>query len=129
MNVHHSGRLRRTITILIPTLIALLIAWPQAHAADAKPTRFWNLTGETIVKFQLSPAGKNNFGADQCENDKDHAVDDDERLLVKGIAPGPYDARMTFKSGRVCTAKAIPVEDGKVFSIDVKQLTDCHAPR
>jgi hypothetical protein len=116
--------------LMIFTAISVApLAWPYAEAAESKPTKFWNLTGETIVKFELGPAGKDNFGADQCENDKDHAVDDDERLPVTGIASGSYDARITFKNGGVCLAKSIAVEEGKVFSIDGKQLTDCHEPK
>lgn len=128
MNVFKSRLAFFGLSILAATFIASL-AWSDSQAAGSKPTRFWNLTGETIVKFELAPAGKDDFGPDQCENDQDHAVDDDERLPIKGIAPGPYDARITFKNGRVCLAKDIAVGEGKVFSIDGKQLTDCHEPK
>lgn len=41
-------------------------------AAEKAPrTRVWNLTGETIGSFELSPAGKTDWGPNQCKNDKD----------------------------------------------------------
>jgi hypothetical protein len=98
-------------------------------AIAARQTKFWNITGDTIVKFELAPAGSNNWAPDQCENDKDNAVDDDERLQIKDAPTGSYDARMTFKDGRVCTVKAISIEDGKIFSIEHNQLKDCSSPQ
>lgn len=98
-------------------------------AIAASQTKFWNITGDTIVKFELAPAGTNNWGPDQCKNDKDDSVDDDERLQIKDVPTGSYDARMTFKDGRVCTVKAINVVDGKIFSIERNQLKDCSSPK
>lgn len=110
--------------ILVSSAIGMASA-QGASAANGKPTRFWNLTGATIVKFELGAASSSKFGPDQCKNDKDGAVDDDERLPIKGVASGSYDARMTFKNGRVCLAKAVAVEESKIFTIESKQLTDC----
>jgi hypothetical protein len=98
-------------------------------AIAASQTKFWNITGDTIVKFELAPAATNNWGPDQCKNDKDDSVDDDERLQIKDVPTGSYDARMTFKDGRVCTVKAINVVDGKIFSIERNQLKDCNSPK
>jgi hypothetical protein len=98
-------------------------------AIAASQTKFWNITGDTIVKFELAPAATNNWGPDQCKNDKDDSVDDDERLQIKDVSTGSYDARMTFKDGRVCTVKAINVVDGKIFSIERNQLKDCSSPK
>jgi len=98
-------------------------------AMAAGQTKFWNITGDTIVKFELAPAGSTNWGPDQCKNDKDDAVDDDERLLIKDVATGSYDARITFKNARVCAAKAISIEQGKIFSIEANQLKECSGPQ
>ena len=103
---------------------ALLAAAASASAAD-RPTRFWNLTHNTVQEFQLAPAGTTAWGENQCKNDKDGAVDFDERLPVIGIASGRYDARIKDASGRVCFARNIAIEAGKVFSIDEKDLVDC----
>ena len=84
----------------------------------AAQTKFWNITGDTIVNFELAPVGTTNWGPDQCKNEKDDSVDDDERLPIEDVATGSYDARMTFEDGRVCSAKAIKIEDGKIFSIE-----------
>jgi len=103
---------------------ALVLSLSPSLAAD-KPTRFWNLTRNTIVSLQLTPAGQQTWGRDQCENDRDHEVDHDERLRITGIAPGRYDVRFKDKTGRVCVVKDIEVKDGAVFSIEEKELSGC----
>ena len=105
--------------------VALLLSLSAAFAADRKPTRFWNLTANTIVTLQMSPAGKDTWGRNQCDNDKDHEVDHDERLRITDIEPGRYDVRFKDKTGRVCTVKNIEVKDGEVFSIEERELKDC----
>jgi hypothetical protein len=104
---------------------ALLAVLPLSAEAASK-TRFWNLTGDTITKLEMAPAGTTDWGPDQCKNDKDGAVDNDERLAVT-VAAGTYDVRLTQKA-RVCVVKGIKVEDGQIFSIEADQLKDCVAP-
>ncbi|HLH10464.1 MAG TPA: hypothetical protein VKV77_01155 [Methylovirgula sp.] len=104
----------------------LALSMPCALAAGQ--TKFWNTTGDKIIKFELAPAGSGNWGPDQCKNDKDNSVDDDERLQIKDVATGSYDARMTFEDGRVCTAKAIQIVQGKIFSLERGDLKDCTNP-
>ncbi len=99
---------------------------PGAQAA-AK-TKFWNITGDTIVKFELAPAGTAKWGPDQCKNDSDDSVDDDERLTIKGVPTATYDARLTYKDGSICLAKSVNVVEGKIFSIEKKDLTNCTKP-
>jgi hypothetical protein len=106
-------------------VLALALSLTATHAADRKPTRFWNLTANTIVSLQMSPAGQQAWGRDQCENDRDHEVDHDERLRITGIEPGRYDVRFKDKTGRVCIVKNIEVKDGAIFSIEEKELTGC----
>lgn len=106
-------------------LVAALIATAASASAADRPTRFWNLTHSTVKEFQLAPAGTTAWGENQCKNDKDGAVDFDERLPVIGVTPGRYDARIKDASGRVCFARNIAIEAGKVFSIDEKDLVDC----
>jgi hypothetical protein len=112
----------RRIPLIAMTLVLSLGA---SLAADRKPTRFWNLTRNTIVSLQMSPAGQQAWGRDQCENDRDHEVDHDERLRITDIAPGRYDVRFKDKAGRVCVVKNIDVKDGAIFSIEEKDLADC----
>ena len=76
-------------------------------------------------QLQLSPAGKDAWGPDQCKNDRDGTVDHDERLRITGIEPGRYDAKLADRIGRVCIVRDIDVKDGAVFAIEEKQLTDC----
>ena len=108
-------------------LAALLVAAVPALAEEkkSKGTRFWNLTGETIAKFELAPAGTTAFGEDQCKNDKDGTVDNDERLKILGVADGKYDARITDKKGRVCLAPGLEIKADAVFSVEKDQLKDC----
>jgi hypothetical protein len=105
--------------------IAFGFVGSSAAAQDRKGIRFWNLTLYTITSFQLSPVGKDSWGSDQCENDRDGTVDHDERLRITGIEPGRYDVKLADKIGRVCIVRNIEVKDGAVFSIEEKQLTDC----
>ena len=66
-------------------LAMLVLAITTDLAAQGKGIRFWNLTTATISSFQLSPAGKDNWGANQTLNDKDREVDHDERLRITGV--------------------------------------------
>jgi len=117
----------------LPRLRLLVaIAWTIAIATTAAPAqerqrsiRFWNLTLYTVTHFQLSPAGQDAWGTDQCANDRDGTVDHDERLRIVGITAGRYDARLTDKIGRTCVARNVEIKDGAVFSIEEKQLVDC----
>ena len=106
------------------SLIALALLSPATRAADAPP-RFWNLTAHTIVDFRLAPSGTSDFGINQCVNDKDGAVDNDERLRLNGFAAGVYDARIIDKSGRVCHARKLSVTPGQIFSLEERDLVDC----
>jgi hypothetical protein len=93
--------------------------------AKSESTRFWNLTLYTVTSLQLSPAGKNEWGPNQCKNDKDGTVDHDERLLIKGVTSGRYDVKLTDKIGRACIVRNVGVKAGGIFTIEEKQLADC----
>jgi hypothetical protein len=105
------------------SLTLLVLAVGTADAAKA--TRFWNLTANTVTSLELAPAGTQTFGADQAKNDKDGAVDHDERLKVTDVTSGTYDVRLADAKGRTCVIKNVVVQEGDVFSIDEKQLADC----
>ncbi|HEX5507846.1 MAG TPA: hypothetical protein VFX37_05015 [Pseudolabrys sp.] len=104
--------------------IAVIFVTTSA-AAQGKPTRFWNLTLYTVTSLELSPTGEQKWGPNQCKNDKDGTVDHDERLRISGLKTGRYDAKLADKTGRVCTVRNIDVKEGKIFTIEEKQLTDC----
>lgn len=103
---------------------ALMLALMPA-SASAKDTRFWNLTANTITSLQLSPAGKDQWGRNQTDNDNDHTVDHDERLKITDTATGVYDVKFTDKSGRTCVVPNIKVETNAIFLIEEKALKDC----
>jgi hypothetical protein len=112
------GTMKRAI---LHGVAAILLAGPAA----AKDTRFWNLTSSTVKSLELAPAGASAFGPNQTTNDPDGAVDHDERLKVTGVKTGAYDARLKLADGRVCMAKGVQIEAGKVFSIEDKELVGC----
>ena len=105
-------------------LVAFIFAFIPA-SAWAKDTRFWNLTANTITSLQLSPPGKNEWGRNQADNDRDHTVDHDERLKITDTEAGTYDVRFVDKSGRTCVVPNVEVKTGAVFSIEEKDLKGC----
>jgi V8-like Glu-specific endopeptidase len=105
-------------------LMVFVLAFIPA-GASAKDTRFWNLTANTITSLQLSPAGKDDWGRNQADNDRDHTVDHDERLKITDTAPGMYDVKFVDKSGRTCVVPNIQVTAGAVFTIEEKDLKGC----
>lgn len=107
--------------------VAVLVAGVAAMAVAAERLRFWNLTAYTITELYLAPAGSGQWGANQCKNDPDGAVDSDERLTLKDVTPGRYDVKLVDKTGRACLVKNVEVVAGKpyAFSIAENELTDC----
>ena len=110
----------------VVAIIVVLIASNLAAAA-AERLKFWNLTSSTIKELHLAPAGTENWGPDQCQNDPDSAVEADERLTLKDIVPGRYNVKLLDEKGRVCIVRDVEVAGGKAyaFSISEKELTDC----
>jgi hypothetical protein len=106
-------------------LLALLATAGPARAAERM--QFWNLTSSTLTGVWLAPAGTTAFGPNQCVNDRDGAVDHDERLRLTGIEPGTYDVRITTKRGRRCVARNVAVRgDGRyAFSLSDEDLKEC----
>jgi V8-like Glu-specific endopeptidase len=105
-------------------LIFCLLSFIPAGAA-AKDTQFWNLTANTITSLQLSPPGKNEWGRNQADDDRDHTVDHDERLKITDTAAGIYDVKFVDKSGRTCIVPNVQVKAGAIFTIEEKELKDC----
>jgi hypothetical protein len=105
--------------------VALLLASADELAAQGKGIRLWNLTTATISGFQLSPAGKNEWGPNQTLNDKDKEVDHDERLRITGVEPGRYDAKVSYAGSKQCFVRDIEIKADAVFSIADKDLENC----
>jgi hypothetical protein len=122
MEPQHSGE--QSTMAKAATLIIFILAFIPV-SASAKDTQFWNLTANTITSLQLSPTGKNEWGRNQADNDKDHTVDHDERLKITDTPSGAYDVKMVDKSGRTCVVPNIQVKAGAIFSIEEKNLKDC----
>jgi len=123
-----TSQTQMTQNVLRVILLAVAI-WPGVTGAVAqqqRPTRFWNLTRNTITDFRLAPTGTSDWGPNQCVNDKDGSVDHDERLRITGVPSGTYDAKLTDVTGRVCTMRGIKIEANAIFSIEEKELTSCN---
>ncbi|MEI9983092.1 MAG: hypothetical protein WDN69_07685 [Aliidongia sp.] len=107
--------------------LAILVAFAAADAAAADKMRFWNTTTHTFVQLYMAKAGTDQWGPNQCENDKDKAVDADERLALTGIEPGRYDVKLVEKSGKSCVLRDIEVKSGGAyaFSIGEEDLKQC----
>jgi len=105
--------------------VIVLLAAPTHSMAQGKGIRLWNLTTATISSFHLSPAGKDEWGANQTLNDKDKEVDHDERLRITGVEPGRYDARVGYRDKRQCIVRDIEINADSVFSIADKDLKGC----
>jgi hypothetical protein len=107
-----------------PLLLLLLAARP---AAGAEKLRFWNLTNDTVTSLTLAPTGTDQFGPNQCANDRDGEVDHNERLRLTGVQPGKYDVRLGFKRGRTCLVRGVELrgEGRYAFSLEPSDLTDC----
>lgn len=113
---------RALLTLL---LFAPALAAVPAQAASKKATQLWNLTGETLNRVELAPAGTTTWGKNQCTNDKDGEVDFDEKLPITGISAGTYDVRVRDVHGKTCVARGIDVKDGATFVVHEKDLTAC----
>jgi len=113
--------------VLIAVGVSLLVLPGIAIAqSKGKGIRLWNLTSATISSFQLSAAGKNEWGANQTLNDKDKEVDHDERLRITGVEPGRYDAKVGYSSAKQCFVRDIEIRADAVFSVSDKDLKDCN---
>ena len=124
--VHRVRHFKRSgMRAALVAAIALAVISSAAAAQDRRGMRFWNLTLYTVTDLRMSPTGKDAWGPNQCENDRDGTVDHDERLRITGIQPGRYDVKLTDKIGRVCTIRNVEVKEAAVFAIEEKQLTDC----
>ena len=113
------------MAILKAAIVAAFIPAFIPALAFAKDTQFWNLTANTITSLQLSPPGKNEWGRNQADNDRDHTVDHDERLKITDTEAGIYDVKFVDKRGRTCVVPNVQVKAGAIFSIDEKELKDC----
>jgi hypothetical protein len=109
----------------LAVMVFVIAVAAAGTAYAAKGTRFWNLTHAEIDSLQLAPAGTSDYSDNLCLLDDDKSVEYDERLQVTGVKSGTYDAKIHDVNGRSCSAKNIEVEEGKVFSIEEKQLVDC----
>ncbi len=107
-------------------LAAAVVIATGTQVLAAKPKlQFWNLTGNTITRLELAPAGTGRFGPNQTANDKDGTVDNDERLAITGTTAGRYDIRFTDVTGRTCTVKDVEVKAEGIFDLGEPEAKDC----
>ena len=107
-----------------------LLGWVTLFAslpalAKDKPTRFWNLTENTITELYFARAGTSVWSTNQCLNDKDKTVETDETVDLSAVPPGRYDIRFKDERGRACLVKNVAVKAHDAVSVREKELTDC----
>lgn len=110
-----------------PVLVLCVVLLHTPARAEERMT-FWNLTTSTLTALTLAPAGTSGFGANQCANDRDGAVEHDERLKLTGVMPGRYDVQLTTKQGRMCIVHGVELKAGGkyAFSLADSDLAECH---
>jgi hypothetical protein len=108
----------------LPHILVLLLLCSTAFA-ESERIRFWNLTSQTVTTLQLSPPGKDAWGPNQTENDRDGEVDHRERLTLKGVDPGRYDVRVGYRNGRQCVVRNVDIKAGGIFAVEDKDLKNC----
>jgi hypothetical protein len=109
---------------------AIAVMAGSFQAAGADRLTFFNLTTSTTFSgVYLAPAGTNRWGTNQALNDKDKEVDPSERLVLRGIARGRYDARLVDKSGRTCVRFGIDLSKDTSFDIRDNDLAGCTAAK
>jgi hypothetical protein len=115
-----------TMSRALFALVVVLLAAPNQLMAQGKGIRLWNLTTARMTGFELSAAGKSDWGPNQTLNDRDKTVDHDERLRITGVEPGRYDAKVSYDGSRQCFVRDIEIKADAVFSIADKDLKDCN---
>ena len=115
------------IGFLLAAASGIALADDDDKKASKSKMKFWNLTGVDLTEVSLAPAGTDKFGDNQCKNDDNGAIENDERLPLKGVTAGKYDVRIKDKVGRVCLVKNVDVKEGApyAFSIETEQIKDC----
>lgn len=122
-------KMNRRLAVLFPA-VALAASLPAgacfAATDDApKPMKVWILTASAIVDFRLAPGSSSKYGRNLALDDKDKTIDVDERLSLRDVAPGTYDARVKLRNGRKCRVTGLTLNAGEIASIEDKQLECC----
>jgi hypothetical protein len=114
------------VRICLPAALVLLAAWPlgSVRAAD-RFVAYNSTTGTDLTGLALAPAGTQDWGPNQVLNEPDKVLEHSERLLLKGIKRGRYDARLTDAKGRTCLKRGIDLSHDLSFEIRDGDLADC----
>ena len=103
------------------TSLALVILWTGAYAQHISGIEFRNLTASAITSLKLSPAGKQEWGENQCENCSGSFAYNG-RLKVSDVEPGVYDVKFRDNLHRECVLKNIDLRADRAISIEEKKL-------
>jgi hypothetical protein len=115
----------RAVWLSFAAAVAVSCASAPTSAAD----RFflYNLTtATTFAGVYLAPAGSDHWGSNQALNDKDKTLDPSERLAIKEVTRGQFDAKLVDQKGRTCIRHGIDLSKDTTFDIRDADLTDCH---
>jgi hypothetical protein len=99
----------------------------QVAVAQNKKFFAYNMTTRTDFKgVYMAPAGSDNWGSNQTENDKDKSLDITERIRLTGLTAGQYDVKLVTEDGGSCIIRNIDLTKENSFVIKEDQIADCH---
>ena len=103
----------------------LLVSALTAQGASLKLVLF-NMTARSdFPGVYLAPPGTDRWGENQALNDRDKSLDNEERLVLKGVAPGHFDLKLVDRQGRTCIIRNIDLATESSYEIRDEALTDC----
>jgi hypothetical protein len=112
---------------LISCVIGIAGSCVSLHADAADRFYLYNLTASTtFTGVYMAPAGTDRWGSNQALNDKDKELDPSERLPIKDIGHGRFDAKIVDQKGRSCIRHGIDLSKDTTFDIRDTDLADCH---
>ena len=119
--------MQRPRAVWISCVAGIAVSCVSLAASAADRFFLYNLTtSATFTGVYLAPAGTGHWGSNQALNDKDKAVDPSERLAIKDIERGRFDAKVVDQKGRTCIRRGIDLSKDTTFDIRDTDLTDCH---
>jgi hypothetical protein len=98
------------------------------HPASGAEQKFFAYNSTTRTDFTgvyLAPAGTQDWGPNQAQNDKDKSLDAGERLTLTGLSSGRFSVKLVDRAGRTCVLQSVDLTKDSSFQIRDGQLSDC----
>jgi hypothetical protein len=105
--------------------LALSLLGLSAAAAADRFFLYDMTTSTSFTGVYLARPGSEAWSANQALNDKDHAVDPSERLVLSNLGRGVYDVKLVDRKGRVCIKHGVDLTKETSFEVRDSDLLDC----